>query len=442
MSKQLDVTPATIGPIASQVKSQVTPKRWARLVKQAHARGFAINSYLDPNTPDPLKQRTQASIAKQAERTVATAYAPAAAELNARETQLNSLAAKRKSDNEYYANWLSQKNADLMTAQNAATQQLSAGIDQIHKQTADALGAQPAQAQAEAAQTHGAISDFGTSKALTVDLDANKLHELSNLAASGQAYKEGAALGTAGLASTQANSFAFLAGQAAKQNADQFSELSKVADARQKLVLDKAAAANTEVSRLLDNETSKASQNRNYQAAAEKLGLEGDKLTEKTHVDAAKIANDARRAAETKRHNQQQEDAANVRNGISQQNADTSYYKSRHPKKPAGKHGSKVDPQERFDMVYSTLLGGKNQADGGAPFSTKYVEQHRDVIVARLVTATKVSEEMARRAVNAFIQSNRGDAGSYKDYTSATPKSTATPAQKTLGKIVQALQGG
>lgn len=428
-----DTSPAELGPIAAATKKKVSPKRWSNLVKSAHKRGFSVNSYLDQTVPAPLKERTRESLSKQATSTINAAYAPAQLELTQQETKIKSLADKRKRDNEYYASWLATKNADIQSASAASTAHLQAGIQELHAKTAAAYGQQPATLQAEASRVPGTVSDMGESKALTLDIDAQKLHALSLLGNQGQANMTTAALGDKAIQATSANSFAFLAAQAAKQSAASFDELSKVGDAKQKLVLDKASASSKEVARLLDQEIEKSAQNRNFAVAADKLGVDVAQLNQKAQNDAATLTARATQNAatnslaaarleETRRANAAREEAAAIRLGISQQNTDISYYNSRHPGKGKGGKGkTPVNPQERFDYAYAQLRGGQNPAAGDAPFTVEYVKKNRAVIQARLQTSAKISPEMARRVVAAFIATNRGDAGSYKDYDGVTP---------------------
>lgn len=439
---KLDTNPITLGPLAAQVKAKATPAQWRQLVKGAHKRGFAINSYLDTSVPDALKQRTKASLAKQAQTTVNSAYAPAMKELSQQESRIKAISDKRAKDDVYYRDWLARKNAEVATQQQVATQQMSDAIGNLNAQTAAAYQASPGQVAGELSQVPGSVSDYSQSKALSVDLSQAQIHNLAGLAAQGNAANATAAIGDKNLAQTQANSYAFLAAQAAKQNSATFQELAKIGDAKQKLVLDKAAASSKEVARLLDQEISKASENRNYAAAAEKLGIAADANQLKLKGLLANIADDQAdndradaQLAEQQRHNREAEEARNIQLGINKRNSDINWYKARHPKKAATKGSSKggkkgsgntsTDPQERFDYAYSLLLGSRDPSTK-KPFTRDYVGLRRDRIVAQLVTETKISREMAVRVVRAFLFGNMGNPGSYKDWAkepNTTPKS-------------------
>lgn len=414
----IDLNPITIGPVAAQVKKQVSPKRWSRLVKQAHSRGFAINSYLDPTVPDPLKQRTSESLRKQATSTIAAAYKPAEVELSQQERTIKSIQAKRQADNEYYKNWLAAKNAELQTQQQAATSQLVSGIDALHQNTANAYANQQGQLRDSLGQQPGSVSDYSQSNALNVDLSNEQQRGLAQIAAQGEHAMTSAAIEDKSLAATQANTYAFLAAQAAKQSADSQTQLSKVADAKTKLLLDKAAAANDEVSKLLANEATKAQSVQNTAVAADKLGVDLSKLALQrkqtnaniTHTQAAD-ALAGRTADERHRHNLATEAAANVANGIQD-------YKAHHPSKGKGKGTAAhpTDPQKLFDLAYAGVVGGRNKADGNRPYTVGYVQAHPDIFAARLQSAFKISPEMAKRVVIAFIKHGGKPAGSFKQY--------------------------
>lgn len=417
----IDTDAITLGPLASAVKGKVSKKQWSTLVKQAHARGFAINSYLDTSTPDPLKQRTQASLAAQAKRTVAAAYKPAETELSQAESRIKAIQDKRDLDNKYYQDWLASKNAELATQQQTNTKALTDGITALQNSTAQAYAGQQGQEAAQLAATPGAVSDFSQSKALNIDLTAQQMHGLSQMAATGSAALTQQGVDNTQLAQTQANAFAFMAAQRAKQQSDTFTELAKVADARQKLVLDKAAAASKEASRLLDNEVNKANSNRNYQAAAEKLGLQTQQFLADDANKKASLAiqgknadTAAKRADETNRHNLASEEEAKAARLQRK-------YLAQHPiakaaKRKGGSGAKSSDPQKRFEFGYAALRSARNPAGNNAPYTVNYVKANRDLIVAQLQTDLKITKEMASRIVRAFIYTNRGDAGSYKDW--------------------------
>jgi hypothetical protein len=85
---KLDLTSLTLGPTAASVRKQVSRAQWRRIVNAAHKQGFAVDSFLDPNTPGPLKQRTPQYLRQQATSMVGSAYAPAYQELTQREKRV------------------------------------------------------------------------------------------------------------------------------------------------------------------------------------------------------------------------------------------------------------------------------------------------------------------------------------------------------------------
>lgn len=416
---------ARLGPVAYQVKQRTKPKDWAKLVKIAHARGFEVNSFLDSTIPGPLKIRTKESLRNEATKTMNSAYAPAEKALSDREQQTKNIDALRAQDNQHYLDWLTAKSGELATHAQEADTQMRTAAQGIQDRMAGALAAMKPAAVEHANGAAGNVSDNKDATAFDFTPDANR--SLQTLANTGTRGVEQAGILSQHQADLTANNFAVMAASEARRQADTWKELQGVADDKAKLVLQKGSDTAKQVADLLDKEISKAQSNRDYGALATKLGLEGDKLDlaalKEKHTNTNTKNRNATYAAaqrEAERHNKENEDISSTANDIAQGRLDVQWYNAKHGKK--GKGAGSSDPQERFDAAYAALVSTPRayKKNGQAvQYDVNYVKTHRDLVVAQLQRATKISRKLASLVVDAFTTRNgdAGDPGPYSNYT-------------------------
>lgn len=251
------------------------PRAWRAMVKTAHARGFTVAGQFS-GVPDPLKERTQSSLKKQALSTVNAIYKPQEAELDMQEKRNAAIAAKRASDEAEYQRWLATQQDAIVANAKAADAQLAQHTQQAQAAVAEGWTALQQQARDALAKSPGAVSDPAQARALDLstqatkanaDLQAQTTRTNQSIAASGERMNT---LRLSSLANGQA--------QRATISADERSARNKIAEDRYKLKLNKSADAVKESVRLQSAEVDKANANREFMAAADKLGLETQKI--------------------------------------------------------------------------------------------------------------------------------------------------------------------
>lgn len=255
------------------------------LKRAAAKRGLTVAGTLQ-NVPEPLRERSTASLTAQALKTTNDAYAPAEQALSARQTQINALDAKRKTDNDYYSQWLAtqQQNADAVSA--TADAALLTQASQLHGAAQTQGDAAQQAAMAQAGATPGNVSDPSQSTALqglTANTDRSVgAADIANANAVGQVARSGAQRAT-----LQASNFAQAAALEAHRQGDTYTALAKLSDDTAAEKLTKAADSSKEVARLLDNEVTKAQSNQQNEMLGAELNVKTDALSEKTAHDQA-----------------------------------------------------------------------------------------------------------------------------------------------------------
>jgi len=266
-----------LGPEIAALKARTPRQQWRRIVRGAHARGLTVAGAVTPGIPDSMRERTKKSLTEQARKTVADQFKPVEVELDQRETRVKALDAKRASDEDHYRRWLASghdklraqaRSADTMLLQHErdTAQQLQAGLAQTQ-----------AQAHANAAGNAGVISNTQQSTALDISDVAQR--ETGKLAAQRQRSRDLVGTGDKQAAVATAAAFAAAAAADGKRQSEIWEELGKVSDARGKLKAEFGSETAKEIARLIDQETDKASRNREFAAAADKLGLDTEKFT-------------------------------------------------------------------------------------------------------------------------------------------------------------------
>lgn len=430
---------ARMGATAYATKKKVTPGRWKRIVGDAHKKGFTVDSFLQTDIPDPLKQRTQDSLKQQASSTIASAYAPAETELTQQETRAKSIDAKRSRDNQYYLDWLTARSGELNAHAQAADQALIQRNDQIAAETAAHNDALKSNLVASAQATQGNVSDPNSSTAFnntaaegirSNDVVANQRAASASFVSSNEKQN----------ASDQAVNFAQIAASESRRQADTYKTLSGVADERTKLALSKAADSSKEVARLLDGEISKADNNRQFGAALTKLGIANDANDLKKLGIVTNSSDKAKARALAARIAKRKGDQADVGLQLKGDRLTLDWYKVKHPNSKKGAKGTTKDPQDEFDRSVALLQSSvftRPTKDGKDVETIKskreYVTNRKDEIIAQIMKKEKVSREIATRAYNAYVQhednnpSTSEDPGSYKGYPGTKVKGPPTP---------------
>jgi hypothetical protein len=306
--RNLDLMALTVGPTAANVRSQVSREQWKKLVKAAHRQGFAVDSFLNPDIPRPLKERTGKSLRAEAKKTILEAYKPAEQELTDREKKIKALDAKRASDNAYYNDWLKTRSDQLIENQKTAKAAHDARQAEIQRQLGTQLEAGK-HAAAKAAGGHaGVVSDPSQSTALANSGEADRASK--NVAGAVGLAEQQSHTNEGHLAATAANNFAIVAAEEARRIAQTWEGLKDVADDKQKVQLSKAADTAKEVARLLDGEVGKANSNREAYLAGAVLDVKGKELdlkalTQRQKNQRSKEKNQltAQQQAEQQRHN-------------------------------------------------------------------------------------------------------------------------------------------
>lgn len=264
--------------------------------KLAAKRGLTLTGLLQTGTPEPLRERSSASLRAQALKTVNSAYAPADASLTSRQTAISALDAKRRIDNQYYSDWLTgqQRSADAVSATSDAALLAQAG--QLHGAAQAAGDGQQQQAIGQAAATPGTVSDPAQSTALQ-GLSANTTKsvgaaDIANAAAISQVARSGAQRAT-----LQASNYAQAAALEARRQGDTFSSLAKLSDDTTAEKLNKAADTNKEVSRLLDNEVTKAQNNEQTSILSNKLNVQQSQFAQSLKIKKGALAVSKKNAA-------------------------------------------------------------------------------------------------------------------------------------------------
>lgn len=258
-----------------QLKRQLNPRQWQRLVREARRRGTTIEG-MASGLSGPLRPLTRKGIQRQAMQTVNDAYRPAEADLDSQESRVRAIDEKRARDNQHYARWLEAQHSRLRTEGAAADaallrteQEIATNVDQTYAESQKG-------ARARAAAVAGNVSN--PEQSLKLDMSPERQRAVETVA--NQRRQTATALGAGEKTSQflQSSNALFMAAQDAKRQGQTFSALKDIADERSKVRFQKAADASKEIARLLDREITKAQSNREFNAATAKLGLDRAEL--------------------------------------------------------------------------------------------------------------------------------------------------------------------
>lgn len=283
------------GTSIASLKAGISHKRWRKLVKYAHGQGHTVAGQLS-GAPNKLMERTQSSLRKQAESTVAAAYKPVQAELSRRDTAAKLLAAKRTEDEAAYTRWetgeVDKLNAQAKAADTTlATQQSDIATD---------LNANQAAAKSDSmqrmAQLHG-VSDPNQSTAL--DTTAADAKSAQHVAASRELTSQLTHIGADADQVARTALIATAAVRAATRSADSWKTQAQI-DADRTTALGNQAKDTTGMfSDLRAGEVDKAQKQQEFGLAQDQLGVKADTLANqvkqanrKYGLDKAKLALD------------------------------------------------------------------------------------------------------------------------------------------------------
>ena len=226
---------------------------------------------------NPLVPLTNSQIQAQATKTVGAAYKPVYTELNMEGSQEQAIMDKQSSDNQAYQEWLNAKTTSVQTAQaqvDASTNALESQL--LGAQTAE-MGAQvPALTAAANAQPGNVTNNapaFAPGSPLGNSLQANQFGMQETEAAGAQHAFGAEQLANANLGQGAENAANFLQAGQQKEDAAFTTAMQKIATTRAGDVAKEASDIEKEVARLQGVSISVAENNRNYQTAAEKLGI-------------------------------------------------------------------------------------------------------------------------------------------------------------------------
>lgn len=226
-----------------------------------------------PTTTDWLAPLTNKQVTAQAKTTINKAYNPAYTDLNSQAGRAQGISDKRTADNKYYLSWLDSKMAELQSHADAAHQQLM-GLEQGLQTQQNALyGGQQQGLVDQANARAGNVSNNAQSTALGADIHQNQAANMGHLNSVSTEALQGIDTANGQLGGTRANNFNVVQSAQTKQLSDLNIVLGKIADARLKLTSQKTADLAKEIARLQGVEIQKQQSNRDYQAAATKLGI-------------------------------------------------------------------------------------------------------------------------------------------------------------------------
>lgn len=427
------------GPNAARAESQMKPKQWKRTKQTAKRRGFALDSFLDPNVPKPLKQRTRNYLEYQARRQVNQAYKPVLTGLSQQARRIKALDEKRKTDAAHYQQWVADQLHSLDQNNARVESALIAHGSQVRTDRDAALQERQA-AAVDTSQDAAAGITSQRSDSTALDFGAETAKALANLDNSRLAMDEAIGRGRDRSAAASANTIALGAAAEAKRVADTWTALMDVADDKQKVKLQRAADRAKEVARLLENETGKAQTNREFDAAVSKLNLDRAELRQDAKQFAQTLAanrlKDWRNYQLGKARIDESKRATNLLNAyrknqisLGQSNLELGWWKAKHPNKGKGKGGSQGTQTERmrnknednFSTAYAQLatgtlpVKGKNGKVTEVPMNAQRARANRNKVINSLVAAG-FGRGTALAAWRAFVAKNGNDYGNWKKW--------------------------
>ena len=282
------------GPAAATIRRRATPRQWRRITKAAKRRGITLESLLT-GVPTPLAERTRQGILRQARQTVRTAYRPVFEELSTQERMIRALDAKRRADNEYYARWLADKNAELTASQQIFNQGIADRQAALANTMQNMFSTAATQTAAMNAARSGTVSLGDTEQQAAQAAALPQSTYAGNLMATEQQRTLGGQrLGSDLLAATAANALLAHAASDTRRQAATARALEELAGERRRYKSQQAADVRREIARLLDQEITKATELSKIDIAANELGYKKWKAKQDAALDWAKLKETAR----------------------------------------------------------------------------------------------------------------------------------------------------
>ena len=358
-----------LGPDAAAGKMSMTPKAWKSAVKSARARGLTMQGYFS-NAPTPLKERDPKSLRTEAASRISAAYAGDFKAVDREEAGVRSLAEKRATDNEYYTNWLRSNterlqsdarvaNSLMVQQQAAIAQTVAAGAGGIAQQTAGGVSG-----------LAGVKQPTGTSEALAAE-SARSSGVMTAAQQKTQALSAQNEARTADLG-LLAQGFSYNAERG--RQGDLAKGMGAARERRQGLEDDRRGDTVKEESRLLDIEREKAQGNRDYAAAAQKLGIDEFKAVEGVKTERSKL-----RAANAKSLRDYRRDMAVLKENKRKNNITAGKYAAEEKRLSARLSEDKRKNAQAERDKRDPNAGGGRGSSGGKPNTREAKLQHNRV---------------------------------------------------------------
>lgn len=227
---------------------------------------------------DWLNPLTPAQVTQQARNELGNVYKPALNDINAQSKQEQAIFAKQESDNQYYQSWLNSKSTALQANQQAVDQQTQALEQQLTGNQTTELGAQTSALTAAATARAGNVSNEAQAFAPNSGL-GGYLATTQQTAQQDENARATASLQDEQNAQAQTNSDLLLGpgtmtANAAKESAAFQSAMTKIASTKASELTNEASSISKEIARLEGVQIAVSENNRNFDTAAEKLGVQ------------------------------------------------------------------------------------------------------------------------------------------------------------------------
>lgn len=291
---------------------------------QGKAKGQRLGKGLLGPTPKALRPVKTKRLQKQATRLMRKTYKPALKELDAQGKKVESIAAKRAQDNNLYNQWLATQTGQLNAHAAAADAQLAAQGSAIQQEASQAALELRDKLVEQGASNAGNVSNSAQASAFDVSAEGQRAQS----AVAAERMRSAALVGTRQEAAgtMNASNFALAASNEARRQSDLYQGLREVAGAKQKVVLERAAATSEEVARLLDREVTKAQAQVDMRQIAAQLAidLKNFRLNKKNYkldrqIRTGELALAQRAQAEEERANRAAEQDADKDRKLSKQ---------------------------------------------------------------------------------------------------------------------------
>ncbi len=266
------------------------------------------------SAPNWLAPQSAQQLASQATKTISSAYAPQYQNLAQQTKTAQGLSDKRSADNKYYLSWLDTQMSAIQAHADASNQALISAEQGLSNQQQGLYATQSADQVAAANARAGNVSNNAQSTPLTTGIQQSEAAGTGLLGSAEKNVLANAGTNTNALAATRANNYGFIGAAESKQLADLNTTLTSIGNARSTLATKQTADTAKEIARLQGVEIAKAQSNRNFDVAAQKLGVTVANTNSEIQTRAATTATGQKNAA-----------TAAQRAQDSQMNADRNY---------------------------------------------------------------------------------------------------------------------